>query len=182
MPEGRRFLNREAFQEARGGHLGQIREPRRQSPSRISVVSARPAEIGRPQCLFGQDLLDRGMTMPWPASVAPRCSSIIAAAQIWPTGLAIPFPAMSGRSRGRARNSDGYLPSGLMLPDGAIPIVPVQAGPRSERMSPKRFEATTTSNQSGMQHELGGQNVDVILVHLHIGILRFAISATRSSQ
>ena len=37
-----------------------------------------------------------------------------------------------------------------MLPDGAMPIVPVQAGPRSERMSPNRFEATTTSNQSGL--------------------------------
>src|SRR3546814_2369795 len=30
-----------------------------------------------------------------------------------------------------------------------MPIGPVQAGPRSERMSPNRFEATTTSNQSG---------------------------------
>ena len=28
-------------------------------------------------------------------------------------------------------------------------IVPVQAGPRSERMSPNRLEATTTSNRSG---------------------------------
>jgi hypothetical protein len=36
-----------------------------------------------------------------------------------------------------------------MLPDGAMPMVPVQAGPRSDRMSPNRFEATTTSNQSG---------------------------------
>ena len=32
---------------------------------------------------------------------------------------------------------------------GAMPIVPVQAGPRSERMSPNRLLATTTSNQSG---------------------------------
>ncbi len=36
-----------------------------------------------------------------------------------------------------------------MLPPGAMPMVPVQAGPRSERMSPKRLEPTTTSNQSG---------------------------------
>src|SRR6267154_98766 len=33
--------------------------------------------------------------------------------------------------------------------DGAIPIDPTTAGPRSDRMSPKRFEPTTTSNQSG---------------------------------
>src|SRR5258705_7348607 len=32
---------------------------------------------------------------------------------------------------------------------GAMPMVPVQAGPRSERMSPNRLLATTTSNQSG---------------------------------
>ena len=36
-----------------------------------------------------------------------------------------------------------------MLPHGAMPIEPAMAGPRSERMSPNRFEATTTSNQSG---------------------------------
>ncbi|CFO83509.1 Uncharacterised protein [Bordetella pertussis] len=30
-----------------------------------------------------------------------------------------------------------------------MPMVPVQAGPRSERMSPNRLDATTTSNQSG---------------------------------
>jgi hypothetical protein len=32
------------------------------------------------------------------------------------------------------------------LPDGAMPMVPAVAGPRSERMSPKRLEATITSN------------------------------------
>ena len=34
-------------------------------------------------------------------------------------------------------------------PDVVLPMVPVQAGPRSDRMSPNRLEATTTSNQSG---------------------------------
>jgi hypothetical protein len=33
--------------------------------------------------------------------------------------------------------------------EGAMPMVPVQAGPEVDRMSPNRFEATTTSNQSG---------------------------------
>src|SRR5262249_16765216 len=46
-------------------------------------------------------------------------------------------------------NSDGNARSGVMLPDGAMAMVPVHAGPRSDRMSPKRLEATTTSNQSG---------------------------------
>ncbi|MNN98649.1 hypothetical protein D3C81_2180840 [compost metagenome] len=35
------------------------------------------------------------------------------------------------------------------MADGAMPMVPAQAGPRSDRMSPNRFEATTTSKRSG---------------------------------
>ena len=48
-------------------------------------------------------------------------------------------------------NTEGEYSSvgGRMFPDGAMPMVPVQAGPRSERISPNRFEPTTTSNQSG---------------------------------
>src|SRR2546426_8292553 len=56
---------------------------------------------------------------------------------------------MSGAEPCTGSKSDGNTRSGLMLPEGAMAIVPVQAGPRSERMSPKRLEATTTSNQSG---------------------------------
>ena len=41
-----------------------------------------------------------------------------------------------------------------MFPEGAIPIVPVQAGPRSERISPNKFDATTTSNHSGLRTNL----------------------------
>src|SRR5579859_1964944 len=56
---------------------------------------------------------------------------------------------MSGAEPCTGSNTEGNAFSGLMFPEGAIPIVPVHAGPRSERMSPKRFEPTTTSNQSG---------------------------------
>src|SRR5437773_10382180 len=87
------------------------------------------------------------------ASACPRCSSIIAPHQICPIGLAIALPAMSGAEPCTGSNSDGYSRSGLMLAEGAMPIVPAQAGPRSERMSPKRLEATTTSNQSGCRSE-----------------------------
>ena len=41
-----------------------------------------------------------------------------------------------------------------MLPDGAIPIVPVQAGPKSDKISPNKFDATTTSNHSGVKTNL----------------------------
>ncbi len=94
-----------------------------------------------------------------------------AADQIWPIGLAMPCPAMSGAEPCTGSNSDGNCRSGLMLPDGAMPMVPVQAGPRSDRMSPNRLEATTTSNQSGLQHEMRGQDVDVVLVPRHVGIV-----------
>src|SRR5579862_3925083 len=56
---------------------------------------------------------------------------------------------MSGALPWTGSKHDGYSRSGFMLAEGAMPIVPVQAGPRSERMSPKRFDPTTTSNQSG---------------------------------
>ena len=56
---------------------------------------------------------------------------------------------MSGAEPCTGSNSEGKLRSGFRLAEGAIPIVPVQAGPRSDRMSPNRLEATTTSKRSG---------------------------------
>ena len=38
-------------------------------------------------------------------------------------------------------------------------------------MSPNRLEPTTTSNQSGIAHEMRGQDVDVVLVGLDVGIV-----------
>ena len=69
--------------------------------------------------------------------------------QIWPMGLAmLLWPAMSGAEPWIGLEAGGGRDGrGLMLPDGAMPMVPVQAGPRSERMSPKRLEATTTSKR-----------------------------------
>jgi len=73
----------------------------------------------------------------------------MAPVQIWAIGLAMPLPAMSGAEPCTGSNMDGCSFSGLMLPPGAIPIDPAIAGPRSDRMSPKRLLPTTTSNQSG---------------------------------
>src|ERR1700748_2986069 len=56
---------------------------------------------------------------------------------------------MSGALPCTGSKHEGNSRSGLRLAEGAMPMVPVHAGPRSERMSPKRFEPTTTSNQSG---------------------------------
>ena len=59
------------------------------------------------------------------------------------------FPAMSGAEPCTGSKSDGNSRSGFMLADGAMPIVPAVAGPRSERMSPNRLEATITSKRCG---------------------------------
>src|SRR3989338_2182922 len=83
------------------------------------------------------------------ASARPRCSSISAPDQIAPIGLAMPLPAMSGAEPCTGSKIEGAVLSGLMLPEAAIPIVPAVAGPRSEMMSPNRFEATITSKRPG---------------------------------
>ena len=84
-----------------------------------------------------------------PASGNPRCSSIIAAHQICPIGLAIPLPAMSGAEPWTGSNMEGYFCSGFRFAEGAIPMLPAMAGPRSDRMSPNRLLPTTTSKCSG---------------------------------
>src|SRR5215211_7997757 len=89
-------------------------------------------------------------TTPAPASSCPRLSSIIAPDQIWPMGFAIPCPAMSGAEPWTGSNIEGYSPSGFRLAEGAIPMLPATAAPRSLRMSPKRFEPTTTSRLAGL--------------------------------
>ena len=43
------------------------------------------------------------------------------------------------------------VPLRIILALGAIPIVPVIAGPKSDKISPNKFDPTTTSNQSGLQ-------------------------------
>ena len=41
-----------------------------------------------------------------------------------------------------------------MFAEGAIPMVPVHAGPKSDKISPNKFDATTTSNHSGVKTNL----------------------------
>ena len=55
---------------------------------------------------------------------------------------------MSGADPCTGSNKDGYLFSGLIFPDGAIPIVPVQAGPKSDKISPNKFDATKSNGIS----------------------------------
>src|SRR5215475_12288433 len=83
------------------------------------------------------------------AADSPRWSSIIAPAQTAPTGLARPVPAMSGADPCTGSNMPGLVRSGVMLALAAMPMPPWITAPMSVRMSPKRFDATMTSNRSG---------------------------------
>src|SRR5271165_5895086 len=91
------------------------------------------------------------------------------------------FPAMSGADPCTGSNIEGNFRSGLMLADGAMPIDPATAGPRSDRMSPNRLEPTTTSNQSGCctkcAHRMSMWNWSVRMSGYDL-----PISAKRSSQ
>ncbi|SIL53505.1 Uncharacterised protein [Mycobacteroides abscessus subsp. abscessus] len=61
----------------------------------------------------------------------------------------MPCPAMSGAEPCTDSNMEMAVRSGLIFPDAASPSPPVIAAAKSERMSPKRFEATMTSRLAG---------------------------------
>jgi hypothetical protein len=56
---------------------------------------------------------------------------------------------MSGAEPCTGSNIEGNSLSGLRFALGAMPMLPITAAPRSVRMSPNRFEATTTSKRPG---------------------------------
>jgi hypothetical protein len=76
--------------------------------------------------------------------IDPRRS---AAESMRPVGLAMPLPAMSGAVPWTASNI--ATPPSPILAAGATPRPPTRPAARSERMSPKRFIVTMTSNFSG---------------------------------
>src|SRR3990167_7993338 len=88
---------------------------------------------------------------------------------------------MSGAEPCTGSNSDGDFCSGFMLAEGAMPMVPVAAGPRSDRMSPNRLEPTTTSKRSGFMMKCAHRMSMWYQSVLTCGYFA-AISFTRSSQ
>ena len=105
----------------------------------------------------------------------------MAPAQIMATGLAMFLPKISGAEPCTGSNSEGKLRSGLRLAEGAIPIVPAQAGPRSDRMSPNRLEATTTSKRSGCSTKRA-HRISICCLSQRMPGYCCAMAATRSSQ
>jgi hypothetical protein len=73
----------------------------------------------------------------------------MAAERMAPTGFAMPRPAMSGAEPCTGSNIDGWRRVGSRLALGARPRPPVTVAVISERMSPKRLEATITSKLQG---------------------------------
>ncbi len=71
----------------------------------------------------------------------------MAAASINATGLALPWPAMSGAEPCTASKIAASRP---MLAPGAMPSPPTRPATRSERMSPNRLVVTSTSNCQGL--------------------------------
>src|SRR5471032_2623108 len=62
-----------------------------------------------------------------------------------------------------------------------MPMVPAHAGPRSERISPNRFDATTTSNRFGCSTKRAHRMSMCCLSQVISGHFA-AINAVRSSQ
>ena len=144
--------------------------PRRRSPARATW--SRPC---RP-C--------RGVRFSPDASTRSIAATMAAAASWRRDGRASWRPTRSGRSGWRcscrrcrapshapARTSTGKRRSGLRLPEGAMPIVPVTAGPRSERMSPNRLLADHDVEARRAADEMRGQDVDVVLLGRDVGIV-----------
>ena len=105
----------------------------------------------------------------------------MAPAQICPIGFAIFCPAMSGADPWTGSNKDGKSFSGLIFPEGATPIVPVHAGPKSDKISPKRFDPTTILNFYGFKTKWAHKMSMWYLSNLTSGKF-FDISSTLSSQ
>jgi hypothetical protein len=66
--------------------------------------------------------------------------------------------------------------------DGAMPMVPVQAGPEIREDVPEQVGGHHHVEPVRVEHEVGGEDVDVVLVHAHVRVALPAIAATRSSQ
>ena len=64
------------------------------------------------------------------------------------SGLAIPWPAMSGAEPWTGSNTPG-VPSSPKEALGSIPSDPVSIAASSERMSPNMFSVRMTSNEEG---------------------------------
>src|SRR5258706_10129362 len=88
---------------------------------------------------------------------------------------------MSGAEPCTGSNSDGNFFSGFMMADGEMTMVPVAAGPRSERISPNRLEPTTTAKRSGFMMKCAHRMSMWYQSVLTCGYFA-AISFTRSSQ
>ncbi len=83
----------------------------------------------------------------------------------------MPCPAMSGADPCTGSNMEGYSRSGLMLPPGAIAMVPVVAGTEVREDVAEKVRGDDHGEPVRVAHEMRGKDVDVELVRLHVRIL-----------
>ena len=76
----------------------------------------------------------------------------------------MPRPAMSGAEPCTGSNIEGYSRSGLMLADGAMPIVPAHGRAEVGEDVAEQVGADDDVEPVGMLHEMRRQDVDVVLV------------------
>ena len=81
------------------------------------------------------------------------------------SGLALPWPAMSGAVPWQGWNRPCRSP---MSADGAMPMPPTSAAARSDRMSPNMFSVTSTSKLPGLADEVERRRVDVVVARLDV--------------
>jgi hypothetical protein len=115
------------------------------------------AQVPGADLVFDDDLLD-GFADAGSGFDLSQVISIIAEASICAAGLAIPFPAISARCRGRSK-IEAWVP---MLAPGARPSPPTSPDTSSLRMSPNMLVVTITSNCSS-EDQLHGA-----VVHDHV--------------
>ncbi len=116
------------------------------------------------------------------ASGWPRWSSIIAPDQIWPIGLAMPRPAMSGAEPWTGSNIEGNVALGVDVGRGRDAD---RAGHRRAQVGEdvaEQIRADHHVEPVGVLHEVRGQDVDVVLVGLARPGSRAPTAFTRSSQ
>ena len=105
------------------------------------------------------------------ASPCPRWSSMRAPDQIWPMGLAIPLPAMSGAGAVNGLEHGGVLPRRIDVGRWRNPNGPCDGRAQVRQNIAEEVAAHHHIEPIRVLDEVRGQDIDMVLVRANIGIL-----------
>ena len=144
--------------------------PPRSSPRcPVSRSPSAPArQVGGAQALLESAESTAASSFAASSSMPSPSRSSIAAERKVASGLAMPWPAMSGAEPWTGSNTPG--PSSPRLAEGSIPSEPVSIAASSLRMSPNMFSVTITSKRAGIRDQLHRGVVDQQVVELDGGV------------